>query len=219
MKFMLLLLLVLLGLPAEAKVPVRSESSLEFYTTLASRSQLESRETYLRCAQRAKAVFLKQGGLVDLDPSVPTLVLPDLHAQRDYLLAALELRLASGRVFELMASNKLQVLCLGDGMHSENRAVSRWLKAEEEMLMGQKSEAMRAEMVESLGLLRMVMELKCRFPRRFYFVRGNHEDMDPKVPYRKFTRSGESNLVRVGLLGNLGPIFSSSGTVVNSRCP
>lgn len=156
-------------------------------------------------------MFLKQGGAVQLPTDLATLILPDLHAQRDYLVAALALPLHGSTVFEQLRRGKLNVLCLGDGMHAEGRAEARWLQAEQDYLNGARSsDSMQAELVESLGLLQMVMDLKVSFPGNFYFVRGNHEDIDPLAPYTKFTRVGESNLIKAWVERNWGGDFLRS---------
>jgi hypothetical protein len=152
-------------------------------------------------------VFLLQGGLVDVDPNVVTVILPDLHAQRDYLMQALRLRVGGESLLSGLADGQANLLCLGDGMHSELHGRERWLQAEEEMSRGFQSPALKAEMVDSLGLLQMVMDLKVAYPKHFFFVRGNHEDMDPLVPYYKFTRTGESVLVRTWVVHNLEQSF------------
>jgi hypothetical protein len=172
--------------------------------------------------------------VVELPPDRTTVILPDLHAQRDYLLQVLAMKVDGSTVYERLAQGSINLLCLGDGMHSEQRNGARWLEAEQDFLRGTtRSPALEAEMVESLGLLKMVMDLKVAFPDHFFFVRGNHEDMDPARPYRKLTQVGESNLVKQWVLANLGPTFlkewhqceqsmpliASGGSFVGSHSP
>lgn len=181
---------------------------LEDFRRMAGTRTLNSKQGYLHSVRTSAPLFAKQGGLVTLPAGVPTVILPDLHAQRDYLLQALQSRVGGQTVHAGLQAGKLNLLCLGDGMHSEGRARDRWLQAERDYLEGRRqSPSMDREMVESLGLLQMVMELKVAFPSHFYFVRGNHEDMDPETPYGKFARVGESNLVRSWAVGRLGPDF------------
>jgi len=134
-------------------------------------------------------------------------ILPDLHAQRDYLVAALKMPLQGSTVWQLLQKGQVNLLCLGDGMHGENRVQARWLEAEQDYLAGRPSLALQAEMTESLGLLKMVMDLKLAFPQHFYFVRGNHEDINPSLPFRKFTQVGESNLVKAWTMQHMGDKF------------
>lgn len=204
--FMLRLLFVFfLVVPALARPP---GLTLQELRRRAASSTLESPQAYLKSAAAARELFLKQGGAVEVPSRLTTIILPDLHAQRDYLVAALALPMQEASVFDLLQRGKVTVVCLGDGMHAEGRAQERWLQAERDFLAGAKSSAsMQAELVESLGLLKMVMDLKVAFPNNFYFVRGNHEDMNPQSPYAKFTRVGESNLVKHWVEGNLGKDF------------
>ena len=204
MRFLLLLLLFSVS-PALAEPPL--PLSLPSLQKMAARQQLAPPESYLRSARRAREVFLAQGGLVAVDPTVPTVVLPDLHAQRDYLLQALQLRIGKETLFSALAAGRANLLCLGDAMHSELHGQERWLRAEQELSQSNRSPALAAEMVDSLGLLQMLMELKVAYPKHFFFVRGNHEDMDPLVPYYKFTRTGESVMVRKWVVHNLGQSF------------
>lgn len=170
-------------------------------------SKLESKTAYLQQAKACRRVCQAQGGSPQAPGNVPTLLLPDLHAQRDYLLAALHKRWRGGTVWTALQGGKINVVCLGDGMHAEGRARERWLQAEQDVLAGRPSPSMQAELTESLGLLRMVMALKVAYPRNFYFVRGNHEDIDPEIPYRKFTETGESVLVRTWVTARFGADF------------
>ncbi len=176
---------------------------------MARSRQLESPQTYLRSMERGLDIFQKQRRWVAIPDSVPSLILPDLHAQRDYLLQALELKLDGKTVWQLLQAGQINLVLLGDAMHSEQRAQQRWLQAEVEVLGAhpQDSPAMQAEMVESLGLMRMIFELKCAYPQHFFFLRGNHEDMDPARPYRKFTGAGESNLVKHWVVARFGGSF------------
>ena len=186
----------------------RPELSLAQLSQQAASTRLARPESYLKSAAASQKVFAGQGGLVVVPPEVPTVILPDLHAQRDYLLQALRMPMQGSTVFALLRQGKVNVLCLGDGMHSEGRNEGRWLQAEQDFLAGAKaSPAMEAEMVESLGLLQMVMDLKVAYPKNFYFVRGNHEDMDPVTAYTKFTRVGESNLVKSWVVHRWGNAF------------
>ncbi|MFN8610373.1 MAG: metallophosphoesterase [Vulcanimicrobiota bacterium] len=184
-----------------------AQLSLESLKKQAGLKRLKQPGQYLQAAELVKPILLKQGGLVELPQQVPTLILPDLHAQRDYLVAALSQKIEGQTAFELLKRGRLNVLCLGDAMHSEQRNQMRWLQAEQDYLQGVESPAMEAELVESLGLMEMLFELKSTFPNNFYLVRGNHEDMDPERPYTKFTRVGESNLVKAWVTRHWGEKF------------
>lgn len=221
------LLLVLLTTLAQA------ELTLAQLKQRAAATRLQTPGEYLKKARAARVVFQKQGGWVHLPEDVPTLILPDLHAQRDYLVAALSQKIDGVQAFQLLKTGRLNLLCLGDAMHSEQRQQMRWLQAEQDHLNGRSSPALEAELVESLGLLSMIMDLKMAYPQHFYFVRGNHEDMNPERPYTKFTQVGESNLVREWVLKKWGekfltqwsacehsmPLLASGATFVGSHAP
>ncbi|MBS2036277.1 metallophosphoesterase [bacterium] len=221
------LLIVLLTTLASA------EASLEWLKKQAAQKQLKPPAAYLKAAQTVKPILIKQGGLVTLPAEVPTLILPDLHAQREYLVTALSQKVDGKIAFELLKRGQLNVLCLGDAMHSEQRNQLRWLQAEQDYLDGRESPSMEAELVESLGLMEMLFALKTSYPQNFYLVRGNHEDMDPERPYTKFTRVGESNLVKAWVLRHWGetflkqwsgtervlPLLARGGSFVGSHAP
>ncbi len=119
------------------------------------------------------------GGVVKLKKDIPTLIISDLHSRRDYLINALfDQRQKKLTNLTLMAKNELQIVCLGDGMHSEQRGAKRWKKAFNEFQNGFKqSEAMDEEMMESFSTMLMIMQLKITCPENFHFLKGNHENI------------------------------------------
>ncbi len=139
----------------------------------------------------------RPGGLVLLDRSLPTIIVPDLHARMDFFLSVLACEAEPGRTAgELLAEGRLQIVCVGDGVHAEARAADRWESALEEFLEGYRRHgSMDEEMRESLGLMRMVMETKVRVPTSVHFLKGNHENITNELgngnyPFRKFAQEG-----------------------------
>ena len=139
----------------------------------------------------------KPGGLVLLDRGLPTIVVPDLHARMDFFLSVLAWEAEEGRkAIDLLADGGLQIVCVGDGVHSEGRAARRWRAALDEFHDEYQVHAsMDEEMRESLGVMGMVMEVKRRFPGRFHFLKGNHENITNEMgsgnfPFRKFALEG-----------------------------
>lgn len=137
------------------------------------------------------------GGLIHLDPSIETVVVPDLHARMDFFASLLLAGdLSDAPVMEKLEAGEMQIVCVGDGFHAEARAYDRWKAAFEEFSGGYRShENMDAEMRESLGLMEMVMRAKTRFPRRFHFLKGNHENIANEeghgnYPFGKFAYEG-----------------------------
>ncbi len=139
----------------------------------------------------------RPGGLVLLDPGLPTIVVPDLHARMDFFLSVLAYKAEEGRkTIDLLEEGRLQIVCLGDGVHSEGRAARRWRTAMHEFQEEYRVHAsMDQEMRESLGVMGMVMEVKRSFPGRFHFLKGNHENItnemgNGNLPFRKFALEG-----------------------------
>ena len=185
--------------------------TLETIRAIASRDALPEKEAYVRLLERAITALEHEnrgarppdstglsGGLVRLDKTLPTLILPDLHGRTDFFLAVLESPYAAGgTVANAIQTGALQMLCLGDGFHSERRGKKRWVRAFEEYTHGYRTRtAMDGEMTESLSLMEMVMECKCAFKDRFHFIKGNHENIlneegNGNHAFRKFSYEGE----------------------------
>jgi hypothetical protein len=139
----------------------------------------------------------RPGGLLQLDPGIPTILVPDIHGRRELLLRVLGYAAQPGmRTMEALALGRIQVLCLGDGMHAEARAADRWHAALGEFQEDyRRHESMDEEMRESLGVMGIVMEAKRSFPSHFHFLKGNHENIanaegDGNYPFRKFALEG-----------------------------
>ena len=139
----------------------------------------------------------RPGGLLYLEPEIPTIVVPDLHARMELVLSVLAYRHGEGELaLDGLAAGRMQILCLGDGFHAEGRAAARWQAALEEFKGGyRKHSHMDAEMRESLGVMQMVMVLKRHFPNHFHFLKGNHENIaneqgEGNYPFLKFANEG-----------------------------
>ncbi len=138
----------------------------------------------------------KPGGIILLQQDIPTLVVPDLHGRSDYLPDLMRFKVAGNTVFELLKSSRIQVVCVGDGMHSERRAKERWQNAFTEYKNSfEECPAMAEEMKENFQTMAMVMKLKASFPRHFHFLKGNHENIMDEAgngnhPFAKFVAEG-----------------------------
>ncbi len=150
---------------------------------------------------RPRDLHDRAGGLLFLDRDLPLIILPDLHARKDFLMDLLMKESDEGSVLERLQEGSIQVLCVGDGFHSERRGLKRWQKALAEYRTGfRRHKNMDHEMAESLGLMQMVMLLKSAFPENFFFLKGNHENILNEEgrgnhPFGKFVYEGE--MVRV----------------------
>lgn len=140
------------------------------------------------------------GGLVFLDPELPTLVLPDLHTRRELLWGFLDRPSpASARRFlDALAAGELQMVCIGDALHSEGSgAPLRWRTAWGEYLRDyDPSPVMDREMNRALALLEMIFLLQAAFPENFFFLKGNHENIACEEgrgnhPFGKYAAEGE----------------------------
>lgn len=182
--------------PAQARAPALTPG-------LPQRVQPE--RIYRGALDRAIATLRGKGGLVRLRPDLRTLVIPDLHGRRDYLVRVLTRRdpQTGARYASLLRRGELQVVLLGDGMHTERAA--RWARAERDP----RGPAMRQEAAESLGTMKLVMELKAAHPEHFHYLKGNHDNiLDERRrgnwPVSKHTEQGEGALTRSYLEGRFG---------------
>jgi hypothetical protein len=138
------------------------------------------------------------GGIVLLDRDMPSMIVPDIHARQDFLLSVLMNGDETGaNALKRMYKNELQIVCLGDGMHSEGRAFERWDGAYQEFLNDYLEHGnMDDEIRESMGVMEMVMRLKIECPQNFHFLKGNHEnvaneDENGNHSYMKYALEGD----------------------------
>ncbi len=150
----------------------------------------------------------RPGGLLLLHSDIPTVIVPDLHARTGYMAALIDMDIDGQPLLEALLEEKLQVVCVGDGFHSEARGAKRWKKAWKEYENAfRRHNAMDEEMAESLSLMLMVMILKAAAPRHFHFLKGNHEnvtntDENGNRPFGKYAWEGQ--MVRDWFLMFLG---------------
>jgi hypothetical protein len=150
--------------------------TLEALAEFARRDQLEDVETYSAALEAVLAVFALEDGLIQL-PDLPTIIIPDLHARRSLLVDTLSAQVNQGsfageQVFDLLQRGLINMVCVGDIMHSETR--SDWVINNDGEWT---QELLDKEMVRSLGAATMIMYLKAQYPKNFHCLRGNHDDM------------------------------------------
>ncbi len=156
------------------------------------------------------------GGLLQFSDSLATVIVPDLHARADFLMAVLRMSVPTAvlpesknhhrmtshpvqriTVFEALQKKQIRLICLGDALHAESRQRDRWLRAYGYFLQGQKiNNPMIEEMCEGLSLIMMICSLKSAFPENFHFLKGNHEnilnqDSNGNHAFKKFAAEGE----------------------------
>ncbi len=163
------------------------------------------------------------GGLIFLDREIPLIILPDLHARRDFLFTLMNTEYGPFTVLEALEQRRLQILCVGDGFHSEKRGWKRWQNSLTEYSGGyRRHRNMDGEMAESLGLMQMVMLLQTAFPDSFFFLKGNHENIlneegNGNHPFGKFVYEGE--MVRAWVEKFLGEDFLYTYAAYESSLP
>lgn len=139
----------------------------------------------------------RTGGLIYLNKDIPTIIVPDIHGRMDFFLNVLFIKTSEDETnLEKVASDKLQIICVGDGVHGERRAAKRWGEAYKEFESDYENhEKMDEEMKESFGVMEMIMEMKINFPSNFHFLKGNHENIKNEegggnYPFVKFSYEG-----------------------------
>jgi len=180
---------------------------LEIY----NRKNIPNKELYIATLKKINKVLKNEnvktrpydslklpGGIVLLRHDIPTIIIPDLHAREDFFINILLYKDSTGYSnLQKLNLNMLQIVCLGDGFHSEGLGAREfWKSALDEYKMSyDKHENMDKEMTKSLGLMEMVMEVKSAFPDNFNFLKGNHENITNErkggnFPFRKYAHEG-----------------------------
>lgn len=149
---------------------------------------------------RAKASDGSSGGLLDFSSNtLPVIIVPDLHARPDFIIQLLQCNYDGESLLSALSRDKLYVVCVGDGVHSESpvESRSRWLWSYQEWIQNGNisSESMQQEMKDCFATMMAVMELKNAFPEHFHFLKGNHENILNKEgggdhPFRKYALEG-----------------------------
>lgn len=148
---------------------------------------------------RANAENGGPGSLIDFQNSgLMTVVVPDLHARPYFLWNILNYKIEQldCTVFEALEQEKVNVVCVGDALHSEKMTRTRWIFAEKEMDEGNvMGPSMTEEMTEGLAVVCGIMKLKLLFPEHFHFLKGNHENIlnqtaNGDYSFRKYADEG-----------------------------
>ena len=123
------------------------------------------------------------GSLLEFKNNIPAIIVPDIHARPYFLQNILKYPLPedflypSSTVEEALKNKLVNVICVGDSIHTE-LTVDRWYCIEEEfkknIIIGP---FMKAEMKDCLSALAGLMNLKLLYPENFHFLKGNHENI------------------------------------------
>jgi hypothetical protein len=221
---------------------------------------LETKDVYEKSLDSVLEQLKKEKGIVELKDNVPTIIVSDLHARKDFLEKVLALKSGGDKsAIDLIREGKINIVCMGDGMHSE--LASNWTTTKVpyelsklisnngpmkdqleqykkiiETAGGKKYEDMtpmeiyasirnqnakdyfssieakikesllEEEMARSFGLMKMVMDLKSKYPENFHYVRGNHDDIKETLKgFEKY--DSESARVKKWTMDNFGGDF------------
>lgn len=148
----------------------------------------------------------KPGSLIDFhNLEIPVVVIPDLHARPYFLRNIVNYILPDDfifgmkgiSVFEALEKNLINLVFLGDALHTEKSTKERWFNIEKEFDEDiYDGENMKAEMKEGLSLLLGLYYLKISFPKNFHFLKGNHENIlnensENDFSFRKYADEGQ----------------------------
>ncbi len=163
------------------------------------------------------------GGIIHLYHDIPTVIVPDLHARMELIEALISLKTEDKSFFQLLSDKEIQIVCVGDGFHSEMNGKERWNAAFSEFEKGyKKHKNIDGEMRDCFGLMEMIIELKTQFPENFHFLKGNHENIKNEEtggdhPFRKFVFEGE--MVKVWVSKFMGEDFLDKYSEFERKLP
>jgi len=100
----------------------------------------------------------RPGALVELLDTVQVLVVGDLHARVNNLLKIL----SENKLLPRLTTGDAYLVILGDAVHPE-------VPGEME------------DMESSVLIMDLILQLKRRFPRNFFYLRGNHDSFNPGI--------------------------------------
>ena len=100
----------------------------------------------------------RPGALVELLDTVQVVIVGDLHARVNNLLKIL----SENKLLARLTTGDAYLIILGDAVHPE---------PPEDI----------EEMDSSVLIMDLILQLKRRFPRNFFYLRGNHDSFDPGI--------------------------------------
>ena len=146
------------------------------------------------------------GSLIELTDNLPAIIVPDIHARDFFIKNILKYILPSdftGQeglcVEEALEKERVNVIFVGDAIHTETSR-EHWEIIEEEFENGDYSgPEMTKEMVAAFSTLNLLMNLKLKFPKHFFFLKGNHENImntTSGCDYGFYKFADEGNMVK-----------------------
>lgn len=138
-----------------------------------------------------------EGALLTLTSNIPLIIVSDSHGLRKAFHEFLfeKKYIENSTNFDLLMQGKIEILMLGDALHSENRSL--WANTLIDEYMSQyvhhsfygDMPAAEKEMADSLGLIAAIMTLLVNSPQ-FYYLKGNHDNI------RNTTEDGNCKVVK-----------------------
>jgi len=129
------------------------------------------------------------GSLLEFKNNLPAIIVPDIHARPYFLQNILKYPLpldflncedksiSSCTVLEALENKLVNVICVGDSIHTE-LTVDRWACISEEFKNNiTTGPFMKLEMRDCFSIIASLMLLKMTFPENFHFLKGNHENI------------------------------------------
>ena len=83
---------------------------------------LEDKDIYLNSIEKATNALENGPGIISIEnEKVPTIIVSDIHARRDFLVNILNRKVGAKKetVKDLLEKGEINIVCVGDGMHSE----------------------------------------------------------------------------------------------------
>ncbi len=172
----------------------------------------------------------RTGGYCTLDPQRPVLIISDSHTLRDAFNKLLHDRYIGATNLESLARGNLQLLLLGDLLHSESKG--NWQAAEDEYVSEFTAAAeatgaspcLDGEMANGFGLAAMILTLQQEIPGVLY-LKGNHDnilnsDEFGNGPLSKYVSwPGEGEIARAWTLEKFGSSFAGKYAAWENQLP
>ncbi len=119
-------------------------------------------------------------GIVTIHSSLPTIIVPDLHARPEFILKVLEFAVGQKTILTLLQEQKVNVIFLGDIAHSED--ISFWVhELPEGKIALKQGDELLPEMIHELTTIKILCDIKSAFPGNVHILRGNHDDVRGRI--------------------------------------
>ena len=149
-------------------------------------------EAFYKKSYRPLNCMNEGGSLLELykenQRQLPAIIVPDIHARPNFILNILNYELPKKfcgcredgkkyKVYQALQKKLVDLICVGDGVHTELYA-ARWELIALEFAKGEHTGFyMKQEMILNLATFCALLKLKADFPQNFHFLKGNHENI------------------------------------------